>query len=85
MGYGMWQWGPGSGWFGLLHLLVWAAVIVGVVSLIRAGRDRRSASSAGGQDRSCEILRERYARGEIDQGEFDTRMRHLRSGGARVR
>ena len=31
-----------------------------------------------GDDRATAILRERYARGEIDKPEFDERMRHLK-------
>ena len=46
-------------------------------------------SMAGGRranrppvDRAFEILRERFARGEIDQGEYDQRVQHLKEGRA---
>lgn len=79
----MWdQWGRGYGmdwgWFGAMHLLWWLLLIAGAAALLRyilglkGGADR-------GEDRAHAVLRERYARGEIDQQEFDERMRHLKS------
>lgn len=72
-----WGW-DGMGWagFGLAHLLWWALVIAGAVWLVR--------SLAGGrgplrEDRAESILRERYARGEISQEEYDERLRHLKA------
>lgn len=71
----MWHymWGGTEGWFfGLMHLAWWALLIAAAVVLFRfLLTDRRMA------DRSLEILRERYARGEIDQHEYDERLRHL--------
>lgn len=74
----MMGWGGGWGWYWWpMHLLWWALVIAGVVVLVRwlsgGRRDRR-----GGQDSAVAILRERYARGEINQKEFDERMRFLK-------
>ena len=78
----MWDgWGGGYGygmaWFGLLHLLWWLVLIAGAAALVRwifgAGHAARR-----GDDRATAILRERYARGEIDKQEFDDRMRHLK-------
>ena len=79
------MWGPmdlngmGWGWFGLVHLLWWVAVIgAGVLLLrwvIRAGGGR----STDDRGRAEAILRERYARGEIEKAEFDERMEHLRA------
>jgi putative membrane protein len=79
----MWGWGGGWGgwagmaWYWVMHLLWWALVIAAVILLVRWGsaerRDRR-----GGEDSAVAILRERYARGEIDQKEFDERMRFLK-------
>ena len=78
MWHSMWGWdGGGWGWFGLMHLLWWVLVIAVVAMGVRwaigpgsRGRDSR--------DRPLEILRERYARGEIDKGEYDERLRHLK-------
>jgi putative membrane protein len=80
-----WDWGWGmhpSWWMGgagglvtmLMMLLFWGLVIAGAVLgirwLVRQGRDERS-------DRALDILRERYARGEIDKDEFDAKRRDL--------
>lgn len=70
--FGWGGWGMGWGWFGLMHVLWWVLLVVGVVALVRWMRDGRSSG-----DRAQAILRERYARGEIDQAEFDERMRRL--------
>jgi putative membrane protein len=73
--YGGWGMGPGMmggygmGWFGsILMIVFWVLILVGLVFLIKwliqsTGRDKISGS---GGDRSLEILKERYAKGEID-------------------
>ena len=75
MWHPMWGWDGGWGFFGLMHLLWWALLIVGAVVLVRAllrsGRPRH--------DGALEILRERFARGEIDAAEFDQRSRQLKA------
>lgn len=78
----MWGWGGWGGyggwghWAGAVFMVVfWAAVIVGLVFLIRylvrLGRERGEESSA------LEILKRRYARGEIDKKEFDAKRKDL--------
>ena len=76
MGYGnMLGWGGGH-MFGF-GLLVWVVVIAAIVWLvIRLSRDSRS-SGRRDEDRALAILRERYARGEIDKAEFDARKQDL--------
>jgi putative membrane protein len=80
----MW-WGDGWGgaawgWFALMHLLWWALVIIGIIALVRWGT---SGGARHGrqvhENRALEILRERYARGEIDKEEFEERKRILSS------
>ena len=75
-----WGWGmhPMWGVWGigmmLIMLLFWGLVIVGVVLgirwLARSDEGRRS-------DTALEILRQRYARGEIDRQEFEAKRRDL--------
>lgn len=70
MGYGM-------GWLGtIMMLVVWGMVVVGGVYLVRwlIQSVRHASPEAGGRDRALEILRERYARGEIDKEQYE-RMR----------
>jgi len=58
----------------LMMLLFWALVIVGIVLgirwLVSQGKESRS-------DSALEILRQRYARGEINKEEFDGKKRDL--------
>ena len=64
----------------LIGLVFWGAVIYGVVYLIthlaRSKSDETKAS-AKGEDFSLEILRRRYAAGEIDAEEFAKRKKDL--------
>jgi putative membrane protein len=79
MGPGM-GWGYGMGGFGSIIMLVfWIAVIVGIIFLVRwllvsTGGSGRSARS---EDSALEILKRRYARGEIDKEEFEEKKRPL--------
>jgi len=70
-GFGMW--GPGFG--GIFMILFWGLIIVGIVALVKflmppsgEGTPRRD---------PVDILEERYARGEIDREEFESRRRDL--------
>jgi len=85
-GYGGWGMGPGMmggygmGWFGgILMVVFWILIIVGLVFLIKwliqsTGRDKTTGISG---DRSLEILKERYAKGEIDKEEFESKKKDL--------
>lgn len=78
-----WGWGMHPVWWGalgfgmmLVMLLFWVLVIVGLVVGIRwlLGQGKGS-----GSDSALEILRHRYARGEINKEEFEARKRDLMS------
>ncbi|MEW5790738.1 SHOCT domain-containing protein [Thermithiobacillus tepidarius DSM 3134] len=73
MGWGM---GP-MGW--LLMLLFWVAVIGLAVWLVvlLSRRQGRSDQSRSGSSVALDILKERYARGEIGQEEFEQKKRDL--------
>ena len=70
--------GVGMGWIGLLMMLfIWALIIVGVVALVTwlvRGSQGGQAGGTSGVNRPLEILKERYARGEISREEYE-RMR----------
>jgi putative membrane protein len=70
----MFMWGAGGLVMMLMMLVFWGFVIAGLVLgirwLARQGRGE-------GRDEALEILRQRYARGEIDKQEFETRRRDL--------
>ena len=82
------RYGMGFGLGGVLAMALWVAIAVLVVALlvlavrwlIRAEQHGRTpgpqSAAPAGRD-PVEILRERYARGEIDEDEFERRRRTL--------
>lgn len=77
--YAMMSWGGGWGLFGVLHMLLWWVLIVlGIVVLVKwlVGGSRAAGEAAAGS-RALEVLKERYARGEIGKDEFDQKKRDL--------
>ena len=77
---GYWGYGDGS-WWGLSMLAFWLLVIVGggvlLISLRPSSRQSAADSPDGGLYRSREILRERYARGEITREQYEQVRRDL--------
>lgn len=79
----MWGYDGGYGWywgFGMLlqMALYWGALIVLAVLLVRWVVGRRGVDAppaAGGT--ALDILKERYARGEIGKDEFDQKKRDI--------
>jgi len=74
--------GFGWGWMlfgGLLTLAFWVGLIVliilGIQALVRSGSRQPAESVGSTSDRALEILKERYARGEITKDQYDS-MRH---------
>jgi len=70
----MFMWGAGGLVMMLMMLVFWGLVIAGLIVGLRwlIGQGR-----SGGRDEALEILRQRYARGEIDKQEFEARKRDL--------
>lgn len=56
---------------GLFMVIFWVAVIVGIVLLVRSLASPEKSGGAG-QEPAVEILKKRYARGEISREEFET-------------
>ena len=81
MGGGMMGWGGGVAGLvggGLLMLLFWGVLIVGAVVGVRWLWDQgRPAAGRGREESSIEILKQRYARGEIEREEFEMKKRDL--------
>jgi len=81
-GFGWWGGGHPMGWIWgvwgigmmLMMLLFWGLVVSGIVLGFRwlVGRDRGSL-----RDPALEILRQRYARGEINREEFEQKKKDL--------
>jgi len=78
-GYGhMWDggWlGMGVGMIGML--LFWVLIILGIVVLVKWLAGTQSSAAAPPAKGALDIVKERYARGEIDKEEFEQKKRDL--------
>ena len=74
-GYG----GYGMGWFGgIFMIVVWGLAIAGIVLLVRwLAVSTKRHETGGAADSPLEILKKRYARGEINKEEFETMKKDL--------
>ena len=75
MGPGM-MGGWGMGWFGGIFMIIfWILILVGLIFLIKWLIQTTGSvkPNPGDGTRALEILKERYARGEIDTAEFEER------------
>ncbi len=71
----MGNFGSGMGLFGwLFMLLFWGLIIVAIIALVK-WFNQSSGHSSG--NRSLEIHKQRYARGEIDHAEFERKKQEL--------
>ena len=72
-GYGM-----AGGFGGLFMILWWVLIIAGIVVLVKwMGTSSDKGGQVGGSKTALDILNERYARGEIDEQEFQKKKRDL--------
>lgn len=67
----------GFGWWGMTFF--WILVIVGIVFLIKwlVEQGRTSRKPFEGGEGALDILKKRYARGEIDKEEFEQKKKDL--------
>lgn len=77
--FGHMMWGGGFGMVGgLMMLLFWGAVIALIVLVIRgAFAGPESDAKSDSKSDPADILRERYAKGEIDDEEYERRKAKL--------
>lgn len=76
-GYGGWGGGTMMGWFGggIMMIAFWALVIALIVWIVREMRGKNSNSASSSN--ALEILKERYAKGEINKEEFETKKKDI--------
>ncbi|TGE34353.1 SHOCT domain-containing protein [Desulfosporosinus sp. Sb-LF] len=80
-GYGYGGYGGGYGWMGMMGLMMPIIFGVGIILLaiyvFRRNNSRVQTGEFGRHNSGLDILRERYARGEIDSAEYRSRKQDL--------
>ncbi|HEX9738237.1 MAG TPA: SHOCT domain-containing protein [Candidatus Limnocylindria bacterium] len=75
----MWGWDTGGGWLMMgIGMLIWVALIALVVWLVIRAVGHRPGT--GGSESAEDLLRRRFASGEIDDEEYRGRLETLRRG-----
>ena len=83
MGWGFGNYGGyggAMGWFGpIMMIAFWVAVIVGIVFLVRyLIRHGGGSGNPGGRESALDLLKTRYAKGEVSREEFEAMRKDLR-------
>lgn len=67
------------GFGGLWMIFFWIVIIIGIIFLVKwlVGQGRPEGMTAPREESSLDILKKRYARGEIDKREFEQKKKDL--------
>lgn len=68
-------WGPGFGW--IFMILFWSLIILGIVAIVKWLSDSSTNTNSPQVKSALDILKERYARGEIEREEFEQKKQDL--------
>ena len=76
-GYGGWGGGSMMGWFGggIMMIAFWVLLVALIMWIVREFRGTTTKSNSN----ALEILKERYAKGEIDKKEFEEKKKDITS------
>ena len=82
-GWGNGGYGGGYGWMGMMGIIMPLIFGIGIILLglyvFRRNSSQVHTNGLGKQNSGLDILRERYARGEIDSAEYQSRKQDLES------
>ncbi|MGW7532511.1 SHOCT domain-containing protein [Amycolatopsis sp. NPDC054798] len=73
-----WHYGSAAEWVGPVVMSIVAVALLAAIGVVTALLVRRPAGFGPEPDAATAILRQRFARGEIDQEEYDRRREALR-------
>lgn len=74
---GNFGWGYGFGW--VFMILFWGLVIVGIVAIVKWISESSTNTNSNQPKSALDILKERYARGEIEREEYEQKKQDLMS------
>ena len=74
--WGSWGWGMGFGW--IVMILFWTLIILGIVALAKWLFSMGNPGGSAGK-RPLDILKERYAGGEITREQYEQMRRDIES------
>jgi putative membrane protein len=57
--------------------ILWSLIFVGIAFLFKESFQRKDGDKVRSQDSAVEMLKQRYARGDIDRNEFEQKKRDL--------
>lgn len=71
------MYGYGGAWMWLWMFIFWGGLIAVIIWAVQTTQHRRGTGGSSNGSRAMSILEERFARGEIDDEEFERRRRAL--------